>query len=241
MVMLGGVLSILIGPTLVLLLLPATSLHAPETVTPVNEVFALKVVPPVGYPGATPERLSVQVKLTVTLVLFHPAALGAGVRETTMDGGVASRLIVTVLKRDSPAPFVAEQVNVRPAVSVVMDVELHPVEDAMPDSGSVALQVTVTLETYQPLRPRVPVIVGVITAGVLSMTMVRLWFAVCGRQFDTLNKQLESTTCTVKVEVPPVAGVVPLMTPALLRVRPEGRAPDTRLQVSLPNPPAAVK
>src|SRR5690348_16789271 len=47
MVMVGGVLSILIGPTLVPLLLPARSAHTPETVTPAGGVFAVRVVPPV--------------------------------------------------------------------------------------------------------------------------------------------------------------------------------------------------
>ena len=114
------------------------------------------------------------MKLTVTLVLFHPAALGVGERDPKIVGGVVSRLTVTVLELGRPAPFTAEHVSVRPAVSVVMDVEPQPVEDATPDSGSVAVQVTVTLLTYQPLRPNVPLIAGVITGGVLSMTMVKV-------------------------------------------------------------------
>lgn len=107
-------------------------------------------------------------------MLFHPAALGAGVRDPVITGGVASLLIVTFLELIRPAPFVAEQVSVRPEVSVVMGVEPHPVEDAIPDSGSVALQVTVTLLTYQPLSPSVPVTVGEITGGVLSMMIVKV-------------------------------------------------------------------
>ena len=159
----------------------------------------------------------------------------------TIDGGVASRLIVTVLELETPAPFVAEQVTAEPVVSLVIDVEPHPVEDAMPDSGSAAFHVTVTLLTYQPFKPSVPVIVRVITGAVLSMTMVRGCLAVCGWQLETLIRQLESETCTVKVKVPPMVGVVPLITPALLRLSPVGSAPDARLQVSLPNPPVATK
>src|SRR5215471_1237112 len=191
MVILGGVLSILIGPTFVALALPARSTQVPATATPLAGVLAVKVVPPVGYPGATPESASVHAKLAVTFMLFHPAAFGAGARVPTIDGGVASRLIVTVLRLESPAPLVAEQVTDKPAVSVVMDVGPHPVEDAIPDSGSVAFQVTVTLLTYQPFEPSVPVIVGVITAGVLSMTIFRVCVAVCGWQLETLTKQLE--------------------------------------------------
>lgn len=48
MLMVGGVLSILIGPTLAALLLPARFVHTPEIVTPTGGVFAVKVVPPVG-------------------------------------------------------------------------------------------------------------------------------------------------------------------------------------------------
>ena len=178
-------------------------------------------------------------KLAVTFVLFHPAAFGAGARVPIIDGGVASRLIVTVLRLESPAPLVAEQVTEKPAVSVVMDVGPHPVEDAMPDSGSIAFEVTVTLLTYQPFEPSVPAIVGVITGGVLSMTMLRVIWAVCGWQLETLIRQLESAACTVKVNVPPVAGVVPLITPALLRASPVGRAPEVRLHVTFPKPPVA--
>lgn len=241
MVTAGGVVSILIGPTFIVLTLPARSMHVPATVTPVEGVLAVRVVPPVGKPGATPERLSVQVNPTATDVLFHPAAFGAGVRDAAITGGVASRLIVTVLELNRPAPFVAEHVTARPTVSVVTDVEPQPVEDAIPDSGSTALQVTVTLLTYQPFRPSVPEIVGVITGGVLSMMTLRVWLDVCGWQLETLPKQLESVTWTVKVKVPPVAGVVPLMTPALLRLRPVGSAPDWRAQVTFPNPPVASR
>src|SRR5215472_6173319 len=161
-------------------------------------------------------------------------------RAPIIDGGVASRLIVTVLKLESPAPFVAEQVTEKPAVSVVIDVGAHPVEDAIPDSGSVAFQLTVTLLTYQPFEPIVPAIVGVITGGVLSITILRVCVAVCGWQLETLTRQLESTTCTVKVKVPPVAGVVPLITP-LLKLSPVGSAPDARLHVTFPKPPVALK
>ena len=86
-----------------------------------------------------------------------------------MTGGVLSIFTVTGTELLSPAPFVADQDNVVPSVSVVRLFELQPVEDAIPDSGSVTLQLTVTLLVYQPLAPAVPVIVGAITGGVVSL------------------------------------------------------------------------
>ena len=43
-----------------------------------------------------------------------------------------------------------------------------PLVDVIADSASVAVQVTVTSLVYHPLSPRVPVISGVITGGVVS-------------------------------------------------------------------------
>jgi hypothetical protein len=43
----------------------------------------------------------------------------------------------------------------------------------------------------------------------------------------------------VKLKVPPVEGVVPLINPPLLKLRPVGSEPDTRLHVKVPNPPVA--
>ena len=85
-------------------------------------------------------------------------------------GGVLSILIVIETVPDNPAPFVAEQVKVTPAVSVVRVVCAQPVEDAIPDSGSLTFQTTVTLLLYQPLLPKVPVITGTTTGGVVSIT-----------------------------------------------------------------------
>ncbi len=48
----------------------------------------------------------------------------------------------------------------------------------------------------------------------------------------------ESTTLTVKVDVPPVVGV-PKIVPALFRDNPAGRVPLTRLQFSGSTPPVA--
>ena len=87
----------------------------------------------------------------------------------TIKGGVLSTLTVTVIELASPSPFFAEQVRVVPGVSVVSVWVAQPVEVAMPDSGSVVDQETVTGPVYQPFAPAVPVMVGVITGGVLSL------------------------------------------------------------------------
>src|SRR5260370_6733319 len=81
--------------------------------------------------------------------------------ETT--GGVLSILMATGTELESPAPFFAEQVRVTPAVSVVSVVAVHPVEEAMPDSGSVTHPLTLPALLYQPLVPLLPVISGTIT------------------------------------------------------------------------------
>ena len=116
-----------------------------------------------------PDKVSVQLQVTVTSTLFHPLAFGAGVRLLkVIVGGVASRLIVTDCELVPPA-LVAVQVKVVPAVSVLIVVELHPVLDVMLDSGSVTLQVTVTSLVYQPFVPKVPETLGVMTGGVVSV------------------------------------------------------------------------
>jgi hypothetical protein len=52
---------------------------------------------------ASPERESEQVKVTVTLEMFHPAAFGAGDADAVMVGGVLSRLTVTEAAEVLPA------------------------------------------------------------------------------------------------------------------------------------------
>src|SRR6266849_6154489 len=71
-------------------------------------------------PGERPDRASVAVTVaTCTILLFggHREQPGAGIPEMT--GGVLSILIVIGTELVSPAPFVAEQVKVTPAVSAV--------------------------------------------------------------------------------------------------------------------------
>ena len=89
-------------------------------------------------------------------------------------GPVLSILIVTEAEPERPELFVAEQVRVVPVVSEVKLDVLQPVEDAMPDSPSVTVQLTVTSLVYQPFDPAVPEMEGVITGAVLSKMVVSL-------------------------------------------------------------------
>ncbi len=54
---------------------------------------------------------SSQMKLTVTSVLFHPAAFGAGVRVALIVGGIVSSPRLGVIVADPP-PFVPTMVSV---------------------------------------------------------------------------------------------------------------------------------
>src|SRR5579862_4881770 len=83
-------------------------------------------------------------------------------------GGVWSILIMTGTEADNPTPLIAAQVNVTPGVSIVNVVVVQPAEEAMPDSGSLTVQFTVTLLVYHLFLPRVPAICGLMTGGVVS-------------------------------------------------------------------------
>ncbi len=143
---------------------PALSTQVPIAVWPVPELVNVIGV----LQKSIPERLSVPVHDTVTLVLFQPLALGTGITWGVATGGVWSILMVTETELCNPAPLVAEQVKVTPGVSAVSVVLPQPVEDVTPDSGSVTVQLTVTLLRYHPLFPSVPEICGTITGGVVS-------------------------------------------------------------------------
>ncbi len=84
-------------------------------------------------------------------------------------GSVVSRCIVTLCEAVRVLVS-ASQVKVVPAVSVSRVTGSQPVVPVTVDSGSVTVQLTVTSLTYQPLLPGVPLMLGVITGGVLSGT-----------------------------------------------------------------------
>lgn len=101
-----------------------------------------------------------------TAWLYQPSLSGSllGVKVTV--GGVPSRYTVTDCEEVPPA-LVAEQVSVVLVVSEAIVVVSQPVE-VNDDSGSVTLQLTITSLVYQPLLPKVPETVGLITGGVVS-------------------------------------------------------------------------
>jgi hypothetical protein len=163
-VIVGASLSMSMSFTDVLALLPALS-----TAVPLTAWFASLVVSVWSGPqDAMPDGASPHVNATVTSPLFQPAPFGAGEREPLIVGTVASRLIVTDCELVPPA-LVAEQVNVVALVSDVIVVVPQPVCDETVESGSVTVQLTVTSLVYQPLFPSVPVTLGVITGGVVSV------------------------------------------------------------------------
>jgi len=96
----------------------------------------------------TPLRLSAQVKPTVTLELFQPAALAAGFEVAVMVGGVLSSLTVTDVVAVNPAVFraVPEITRFAPSVETVTGAE-HELIPTLSEQ----LNVTVTSELSQPL------------------------------------------------------------------------------------------
>ncbi len=89
-------------------------------------------------------------------------------------GAVLSILIVTELEFERLRLFVAVQVRVMAAVSTVRFESLQPVEDEIPVSESLTLQLTFTSLIYQPPEPRVPLMFGVMTGPVSSVANVSL-------------------------------------------------------------------
>jgi hypothetical protein len=193
------------------LVFPALSVQVPDGEDcPAPSVFTTTGAAQVS----RPERLSVPVNVIVTLPLFQLFPFGRGSALATTAGGVLSILIVTEALRGRPAAFVAEHVRIVPDVSVVRLVDVHPVEDVIPDSGSVTLQLTDTSELFQPLRFGEGVIVGTITGGVVSnlvMTSERLPIPsiLTASNAAGFKPSIESTVgaiCLVEtVTVPPTA------------------------------------
>src|SRR5258708_5963817 len=145
----GAVLSILIPLTDAgALTFPATSVQVPLAEKPVPSV--LRITGAVQL--AMPESASEPANVTVTLVLFQPAAFGAGEILGTIEGGLVSILTVTDVEAVAPWPFVALHVNVVPLVSAPSIEVLQPVLEVIPvPVESVTLQLTVTgIVVFQP-------------------------------------------------------------------------------------------
>src|SRR5262249_3018253 len=91
---------------------------------------------------ATPDRLSAQVKVTLTSVLFHPAAFGDGVALILIEGGVSSMLMLSVTDAVLPATSVAVPVTAWLAPWVLSVTGEGQV--ATPESASAQLKLTAT-------------------------------------------------------------------------------------------------
>jgi len=140
-------------------------------VTTVPAVSAVKVTgsQPLDNSVLTPDTGSLRVQLTVTSVLFQPAAFGAGLTTGVTTGGVRSIFTTTDAELVRPAPSTAEHVNVVPAVSADKVAVPQPELEVMPDSGSVTLQLTVTgAVVIHPPTPAAGLTVGTMTGGVVS-------------------------------------------------------------------------
>ena len=100
---------------------------------------------------ATPEPESDAAKGIDTSVRCQsaPFGSGSGLPKTTV-GGVVSILMTTDCDAVKPAPFVAVHVSVVPVVSLIKVAGAHPADDAMPDSGSARIHVTVTPSRCHP-------------------------------------------------------------------------------------------
>ena len=85
-------------------------------------------------------------------------------------GAVRSIFTVTEAEFDKPALLVTVQVSVVPSsgVSLLRVVIAHPLDEAIPDSGSETDQLTVTGPLFQLLLLAVGVTAGVITGAVVS-------------------------------------------------------------------------
>src|SRR6478672_11062294 len=124
--------------------------------------------------GAPP----VQTNVTVTGVLFHPAAFGAGATEATIcSGGNGCRLNWMLVVAVLPAISVALPLKVwKPAVVTVMGAG----QIAIPDRLSLQVNVTVAETAWIiPLASGAGETAAEMTGGVLSSLMVRLALEVC--------------------------------------------------------------
>jgi hypothetical protein len=109
----GGVVSIFTG-IVIGVVFPALSVH-----TPVSGVVPSVATTMFGGFALIPESVSAHAKETVTGVLFHPAAFGAGMTVAVPVGGVLSRLTVTLAVAIKPARSVTVAEIIWPAPSVL--------------------------------------------------------------------------------------------------------------------------
>jgi hypothetical protein len=117
-----------------------------------------------------PDRLSEQVKLTVTFEAFQPFPFGPGVALAVMLGSVRSMLIPAAVTEELfPALSTAVPLADWPApceLSVI-----GAVHEAMPDSPSLQVKLTVTVELCHPFAFAGGETANVIDGAVVSTTL----------------------------------------------------------------------
>jgi hypothetical protein len=159
-VIVGGVASIVTRTVMEL------GIHARSMAFHFTEPLAVSVTGPQPPWEAMPDSGSFATQLRETALLYEPLGPRVPIIVGVITGGVVSMFTCTVAGFASPAPFVAVHVTEPLAVSVTGP---QPLWEATPDSGSLTAQVRETALMYQPFEPSVPVIVGVITGGVVSI------------------------------------------------------------------------
>jgi hypothetical protein len=157
--------------------LALTELPTASVAVPVIIWFAPSVLTVCGPGQETGGAPPVQTKLTVTGVLFHPAAFGAGATDaTTWSGGNGWRLNWMLVVPVFPATSVALPLKVcRPAVvTVIGDGQM-----ATPDKLSVQVNVTVAeIALTIPLASGAGETAALTCGGVLSRLIEMLVLAV---------------------------------------------------------------
>jgi len=161
----GGVLSSLIT-TVAVPVAPAASVTVPLTgmVAPSVEMSCGEGQLVIGAPPG------VQVKLTVTFVLFQPAELGPGEGVAMMVGGVFEIFSVICPDAELPATSVAVPFTTWPAPAV--EITCGGVHEAIPESVSAQRNVTVTDPVFHPAAFGVGDALAVMVGAVLSIFTV---------------------------------------------------------------------
>jgi hypothetical protein len=169
----GAATAVMVGPvferlmvTVFVAVFPATSVAVPVICCPAPSVVTLTG----GLQLATPDPLSLQVKVTVTLLEFQLLALGGGLRVAVIIGGVTSIFTVSVV--DPVFPARSEQLAV---TGVMPSVESAKAEGfpVGPESESAQTKVTVTGDLFQPAALGAGEGMAVTVGGVLSIFSIK--------------------------------------------------------------------
>lgn len=117
------------------------------------------------------DTLLLQVNVTVTLVLFHPAEFAAGEADAEMVGSACSRFTMAEAAAVFPATSVVVPDTGWLAPSLEIVVEVGQV--AIPDNESLHVKLTVTGLISHPLAFGAGESLGITVGGVLSMLRLR--------------------------------------------------------------------